>query len=176
SGGGAGTPGAAGTGAAGVFGAPYEVGAVDLSRADPTFSMTSCDGGIGTLTFVNPCLVGNNLTGATDPSAPGPHVVECTTTMDLGAVSWSFIVSLPPTLNPQTVFLLAPGNPTIDLPNGQQARATMVEGQLTFLVVDPGNQAFEGRFVGDVRWTESSGYPALCTLDAVIWGAPAPFN
>lgn len=178
--GGAGETGVAGAaGVAGTSGAAgasaVAVGFIDLTQAPPTFSMT-CDSGVGVITFVNPCLVGQVLGGDHDPTSPGPHEVECTVATPAGNVGWSFEVIFPPLQNPQTILPLTPTALGVDLGNGQQARISMVTGALTFSRVDPTNRAFVARFIGGVTWTEPSGATFQCKMDTPVWGAPGPFT
>jgi hypothetical protein len=160
-------------GAAGA--AAPAVGFIDLTQAPPTFSMT-CDSGVGVITFVNPCLVGQKIGGDLDPTSPGPHEVECTVATPTGNVGWSFEMIFPPFENPQTILPLTPTALAVDLGNGQAARISMVTGALTLLRVDPTNRAFVGRFIGSVTWTESSGVTFHCKMDTPVWGAPGPFS
>jgi hypothetical protein len=169
----AGASGAAGT--AGVVGAPAPaVGLIDLTQAPPTFSMT-CDNGVGSITFVNPCLVGWVAGGDQNPMSPGLHEVECTVATPAGNVGWSFEVMFPSLQNPQTILPLTPTASGVDLGNGQQARISMVTGALTFSRVDPTNRAFVARFIGSVTWTEPSGATFQCKMDTPVWGAPGSF-
>jgi hypothetical protein len=160
-------------GASGAAGAPA-VGFIDLTQAPPTFPM-ACDGGVGVITFVNPCLVGYVIGGDNDATVPGPHEVECTVETPGGNVGWSFEVIFPPLQNPQTILPLTPTALGVDLGNGQQAHISKVTGGLTFSRVDPTNRAFVARFIGVVTWTEPSGATFQCQVDAPVWGAPGPF-
>jgi hypothetical protein len=178
-GGAAGATAAAGnSGAAGAFGAAGAmapaVGFIDLRQAPPTFSM-KCDSGVGVITFVNPCLVGQALGGTSDPTSTSAREVECTVATPAGDVGWSFLMIFPPLQNPQTFLPLTPTASVVDLGNGQQARISMVTGALTFSRVDPTNRAFVARFIGGVTWTEPSGATFQCTIDTPVWGAPGGF-
>jgi len=172
----AGFVGTTGTGAAGFSGSVYMVEPVDLTIATPTFSM-SCENG-ATITFQDPCLVGGNLNGpASDPAAQGAHEIECTAVAaNGGSVGLSFLTILPPPQNPQSLFLLTPTGLGVALPDGQQARASAISGNLDYYVVDPSNRAFEARFIGLVTWIEPSGATFDCKLDSMIWGAPGGFD
>ena len=136
----------------------------------------TCDSGVGVITFVNPCLVGQVLGGDHDPTVPGPHEVECTVETSAGSVGWSFELIFPPLQNPQTILPLTPTALGVDLGNGEKAGISVVTGALTFSRVDPTNRAFVARFIGVLTWTEPSGATFQCKMDTPIWGAPGPFT
>src|ERR1700690_1534629 len=72
------------------------LGPVDLTQAPATLSMT-CDHGIGTITFVDPCLVGHNLA---DPNGSGPGFpgvgfwLAGSAATDPGQWAWAFLLPL----------------------------------------------------------------------------------
>jgi hypothetical protein len=174
--GGAGTFGFAGTtGTAGTTASAYMVAPVDYTSAMPTFSMT-CEGDFGDITFVGPCLVGDSLSSH-DPTVPGVHEVECNSVpAQGGGIGWSFLVTLPPVQNPQTLLIVSGTNQFVRTTTGKEARASTISGQLTFYVVDPTNLAFEADFQGVVTWVEPSGDSFQCKLFSTLWGAPGGFN
>jgi hypothetical protein len=178
SGGSAGTSGgSAGTsgGTAGTSGSgPPAVGPVDFTKAPPTFSM-SCDDGVGTITFANPCLIGFRLGGG-DPSTPGGHEIECTLATPSGGIAWSFLAIFPPKSNPATMLPLTPSASFVDVGGGRTASLAKISGALTFSLVDPENRAFVAQFHGTAVWVETSGASFSCAIDTPVWGAPGMFE
>jgi hypothetical protein len=157
-----------------------KLGPVDPTQAPPTLAMT-CDHGIGTLAFDDPCLIGGNLAG--DPSTIGFHEVECSFASLTHPVAWAFVLPLGE--------LSANPDETISFPNGRTppppgpstnidvgptgARVSNVAGLLTFSRVDPTARAFVGHFAGTIDWIESGGETFSCAVDAPLWGAPGAF-
>ena len=129
----------------------------------------SCDHGFGTITFVNPCLVGGNLAGS---GSQGPHDVECTVRPQRAGL----LVNFPPLQNPETLLPLTPNAAGVVLGDGRKAAITMIAGALTFSRVDAVNRAFVASFNGKVSWIDSTGATFTCAVDAPLWGAPGGFD
>jgi hypothetical protein len=157
------------------------IGPVDLTQA-PAEIATTCDHGVGTITFVNPCLVGHNLGGGSDV---GFHVVECslTTSQDPHAWAWSFMLPLVEVAKTPDRPLMFPGDlPPLPASNdpevvgGRAAHLSSVTGAVTFSRVDPTARAFIGRLKATMTWKDdSSGATFSCDADAPFWGAPGGF-
>jgi hypothetical protein len=160
--------------------AAASVGAVDLSQA-PAELEASCDQGVGTIAFRNPCLVSQSLGG--DPAELGIHEVECSLATPDHPMTWSFLFSLAEVAaNPDRPVDLpgayATTSPTSGAPvdvGGRRAGVSGVAGTLTFSRVDPTNRAFVARFQGTMTWKDAAGTTFSCAVDAPLWGAPGSF-
>jgi hypothetical protein len=156
------------------------VGPVDLTQAPPALPMT-CDQGVGTIAFDNPCLVGLNLTG--DRSKPGLHVVECHFAAPSHPVAWTFMLPLAqlaklpnqPLTFPSHDVPPPPGPGQLVDVGGLAASVSSVAGTVTFSRIDPTGRAFIARFMGTFIWKEASGSTFTCAVDAPFWGAPGGF-
>jgi hypothetical protein len=148
------------------------IGPVDGTQAPAQLSM-SCDTGVGAIAIDNPCLVGFSIGGGV--SKAGAHEVECTLAASNHPIAWSFLLVLPVTQNPVTVFPETPSAAPVDL-GGRQVHASSTTGTLTFSRVDPSNQAFVAQFDGVVTWTASSGATFSCSVDGPLWGTPGAFE
>jgi hypothetical protein len=166
-------------GAAGTTGATgATIGPVDLAQAPSELTMT-CDHGIGTLGFLNPCLVGQNLAG--NQSSPGFSETECQLAGQGHPVVWSFLLPLMSLAEDPNQSLTAPAQLTMT-PTGRQTVAlgdgegliSEVDGTLTFSRIDPTGRAFIGNFQGTVTWTTPTG-TFTCAVDGPLWGAPGQF-
>ncbi|MDB4982889.1 MAG: hypothetical protein JWM82_3641, partial [Myxococcales bacterium] len=110
---------------------------VDVTQAPPTLSM-SCDHGVGTIVFVDPCLVGGAV-GTSTVSSLGVHEVECQLSTPGHPMVWSFLVALDevardPT-KPLTFPTDLPRSPTsgaVVAVGGRSARVSSVQGTVTF--------------------------------------------
>jgi hypothetical protein len=155
------------------------IGPVDLTGAPPELAMT-CDHGIGTLAFDNPCLVGMNLLG--DLSKPGEHEIECHLAGPGHPIVWAFLVPLAQIAQhpdqPLTFPSSFPTSPTsgmrVDV-GGHKAGVSSAAGTVTFSRVDPTGRAFIARFNGTITWKETTGSTFSCAVDAPFWGAPGGF-
>jgi hypothetical protein len=162
-----------GGGAAGASAPTFTIGPVDLTEAPAQLTM-SCDGGVGMIAIDNPCLVGHSLGGG-NGSDTGAHEIECTLATSVHPIAWSFLLFIPVMQNPVTLFPETPSGLLVDV-GGHQARVSGTSGAMTFIRVDPSNQAFVARFDGSVTWTEPSGATFSCSVDGPLWGAPGGFE
>lgn len=170
--------GAAGAGSGGGSGASATIGPVDLNAA-PLELATTCDHDVGTIAFVNPCLVGFNLAGP--EGTPGFNETECRLTNGAQPVAWSFILPLSkvaqepdrPLTFPTDLPSSPTGGMTVDV-GVRKAALTSVTGTMTFSRVDPTGRAFIGFFQGTMTWTSSTG-TFSCTADGPLWGGPGSF-
>src|SRR5450432_323831 len=155
------------TGATGVA----TIGPVDLTQAPPTLPMT-CDSGVGTIAFDDPCLVGSDLSGA--PASVGIHEVECTFSSAGHPIAWAFLLPLAQIASDpdQPLTFPAPMTPSsgqvVDVA-GQQARVFSVAGSLTFSRVDPPGRAFSAHFQGTITWVGVAGSMFTCAVDAPLF-------
>jgi hypothetical protein len=153
------------------------IGPVDLSQA-PTELTIDCDHGVGQLALVNPCLVGESLTGA--PASIGTHETECRLAGGSEPIAWAFLLPLAAiALHPDQALTFPTGLPSaapwgpVDV-GGQKASVSGVAGTLTFSRVDPTARAFVGQFKGVITWTGSNG-TFSCSVAGPFWGAPGNF-
>jgi hypothetical protein len=164
-----------GTDAGGVATATATLGLVDFTQAPAELAMT-CDHGVGTLAFDNPCLVGQNLSGG----GIGIHEVECTLAASGHPITWTFLLPLAQVIASPAkplAFPLPPGAPLgtlIDV-GGQGASVSGFADAITFSRVDPTNRAFVARLKGTMTWKRQSGATFSCTIDSPFWGAPGNF-
>jgi hypothetical protein len=153
-------------------------GPIDLTQAPAELAMT-CDDGIGTLAFDNPCLVGQNLGGG--GSGIGGHEVECTLATAGHPITWSFLLPLSQVIAQPTEpisFPLPPGaiaGRPISVA-GMSASVSGFVGAITFSRVDTTNRAFIAQLKGTMTWTEQSGSRFSCQIDSPFWGAPGAFE
>jgi hypothetical protein len=153
------------------------IGPVDLSQAPATFNMT-CDGGLGSVVFQMPCLVGMNLSGQ---GGVGFHATECRLAQPGAPLAWSFILQLGTLArDPGTILRFPEDVPSAPVPGpveiqGMSVRISSVTGKLSFSRVDPSARAFIGAFSGTTVWTRSDGVQISCQADGPFWGAPGGF-
>ncbi len=155
------------------------VAPVDLTQAPTTLALT-CDHGIGTIAFVDPCLVGFAFTSA---ASLGVHEVECQLSTSGHPLVWSFLVALDEVAQHPSTPLISPADfprsPTsgaVVAVGGRMAGVSSVQGTVTFSRVDPSGRAFIAHLTGTVTWTEPSGATFSCAVDAPFWGAPGGFT
>lgn len=156
------------------------VGPVDLTLAPASVAMT-CDGAAGTVTLVQPCLVGMDLRAAGE-MVPGIHAVECRLADGAHPLAWSFLLPMAMVAHDPGHVLQIPGeSPTV--PNladsitlgSVQAKLTTVTGGVTFSRVDPVGRAFAATIDAKAVWKPTSGPDITCDLRGPLWGAPGDF-
>ena len=158
---------------------PSKIGTVDLSEAPSTLP-TTCDHGIGSVTFDDPCLVGVNLAN-TDPTSIGLHAVECHLEASAHPVAWSFTLPLARVVaSPDATYafptdLMRVPEGQVDV-GGQPATVSSVSGTMTFSRVDPTMRSFAAHLTGTILWTGADGTTFQCVVDAPLWGAPGTFK
>ena len=168
-----------GTGAGGAAGSAL-FGPVDLTQAPAEVPMT-CDHGIGSVAFVNPCEVGMNLFGPT-ATTPGENETECHFAGPGAQVVWSFLLPLDKIVMDPGTPLQVPGDlrqvpaegTSVQL-GGQAATVASVAGVVTFSRVDPAGRAFIGHLTGTITWNGSVDPTITCAVDAPFWGEPGEF-
>jgi hypothetical protein len=140
----------------------------------------TCDSGVGTIAFDDPCLVGMNVAG--DPSKPGFHEVECRFTAAGHPIAWAFLLPLAQlAVTPDVPLVLpndAPMTPSsgqLVVVRGEQARVFGVDGTVTFSRIDPVGRAFSARLQGTITWVVPARSTFTCAVDAPFWGAPGTF-
>jgi len=153
------------------------IGPVDLTQA-PTELAMSCDHGVGTLAFENPCLVGNDLGGG--GSGIGVHEVECRFAVSGNPITWTFLLPLAQVVASPSEPLASPLLPggftgTLVDVGGQGASVSGFTGTITFSRVDPTNRAFIARLQGTMTWRRQTGSTFSCQIDSPFWGAPGDF-
>ena len=136
----------------------------------------TCDHGVGTLAFDNPCLVGHNP-GANEI---GVHEVECTLATTGHPIAWTFLLALAQVIQNPSKPIPSPLPPgaffgrsvSVD---GMGASVSGFAGAITFSR-RPDEPAFIARLKGTMTWKRQSGATFSCTIDSPFWGAPGDFT